>query len=139
MKRILLICSLLVATTYTVTYAQAQQTTPTAVNRPTPVSKSDFTSKASELNKLIGKGKMDEAHTLYNEIDLMMGNSFRVGKYKIKDARDANDEPKANNIISTLKNQRNIYNDVQTLAAGDMSANKSKIYDKLQEFAALMD
>jgi hypothetical protein len=123
MKRILLLCSLLLA--ISCAYAQT--------GKPVPVVKSDFMSKANEIDNYISVGNLTKAKTSFDDLNVMIGTNLHVDKYDAKDAVDAKDNTKLNTVQQRIRDQWQIFSDLSELAT-DMKTNRSKIYAKIMDY-----
>jgi hypothetical protein len=132
MKQILFVCCMLAAAGNDI-YAQ-QQSVPVA-NVPVPVSKSEFAQKVKELNKLLGKDKIEDANALFTTINKMANTQLGQTRLKMKEAK--NDADKKMYAEATTK-QRIVFADALRLKQEDMAGNRKLIIDKLNEFVDMM-
>jgi hypothetical protein len=126
MKRILLVCCL-IAASCGMTYAQSSAT----------VSKTEFTTKAQQLNTLIAANKMADSKTKWDEVHKMILMEFAVIKLKIRDAQNAGNEADKKKYTDVMMSQQLIYNDIIKLKE-DLAGNKEKLNAKLVEYTAKM-
>ena len=133
MKRILVACCMLAAVAHT-SHAQQQQSAQVA-NVPVPVSKSEFAQKVKELNKLLGKDKIEDANALFTTINKMANTQMGQTRLKMKDAQ--NDADKKKYAEATTK-QRIVFADALRLKQENMAGNRKLIIDKLNEFVDMM-
>ena len=133
MKRIILFCGLLLAATCTMNLAHAQKS-----GWPVIGSKTDFATKIAEFDDYMNKGKLTDAYNKIDEINLMITSQLRYGKYKIKDAADAGDALRLADAQKNIKDKVTIYHDLSNLL-DNMTANKSMIDTKLNDFIKVMD
>ncbi|MCF8449757.1 MAG: hypothetical protein K9G49_07795 [Taibaiella sp.] len=132
MKQILFVCCMLAAVGNDI-YAQ-QQSVPVA-NAPVPVSKSEFAQKVKELNKLLGKDKIEDANALFTTINKMANTQLGQTRLKMKEAQ--NDADKKKYAEATTK-QRIVFADALRLKQENMAGNRKLIIDKLNEFVDMM-
>jgi hypothetical protein len=137
MKRILIACCLLAASA-SVSYAQGVAApTPVAATKDAApvVSKSDFTAKVTLMNTMLTKNQTTEAKAKWEELHATMMDALRVTKYKIKDAMEAKNDVDQKKYTELMMKQRNIYSETIRMK-DDLSTNKVKMNEKLNEFAA---
>jgi hypothetical protein len=132
MKQILFVCFMLAATGNDI-YAQQQSVQ--AANAAVPVSRSEFAQKVKELNKLLGKDKIEDANALFTTINKMANTQLGQTRLKMKDAQ--NDADKKKYAEATTK-QRIVFADALRLKQEDMAGNRKLIIDKLNEFVDMM-
>ena len=132
MKRILLFCGLLLATTFSFT-AHAQKS-----GWPVIASKADFSKAVTDFDNFVIAGNTTAALSKIDDINAMISAQMRYGKYKIKDAIDASDAPRIADAKKNIMDKWTIYNDMSNLV-GNPTANKSLIDTKLSDFMKVMD
>lgn len=129
MKRIFLICSLFVAAC-TAVFAQSAPSHPA----PTPVSKTEFMAKVSELNALISAENATAAEAKFHEISQLANNEMTILRYKMQDAMDAHNDAEKQHYMEMSKTQRTLFAEALQMKS-NMSANKAAINQKLTTFA----
>lgn len=148
MKRILLISSLVVASTGA--FAQSKTPVAPATTSPAvaqqanmtrevslPVSKNNFVEQVKQLDLMISSNKMDDAKNKWNEVANMMMSSLRETAGKMKAANDSKNEEDKKRTMEQMTKQRLIYSETMRLRE-DMTANREKLNTKLNEFSTVM-
>ena len=131
MKRFLLLCGLVVAST---TYVHAQHESAPPLDVAAPVSVSDFNSKVKELNKQLGKGDATAADKTFADIDQMVHAELKVVRYKMRDAANKEEVTKYGELT---QKQRMLFAKVLEMKRKSMMENKEEIVQKLNELAEL--
>lgn len=106
-----------------------------ATQQATQVSKSKFTSKVSQLNKLLDQNNAVEAKALWDEVHNMMMAELDGIKGKVREAASANNSAEKERWTNVMKSQFAIYSSVIKVR-GNMVQNKATIKTKLNEFSA---
>lgn len=127
MKKIFLICCMMAATNMLVFGQTTQQVT--------QVSKSKFTSKVSQLNKLLDQNNTVEAKALWDDVHNMMMAELDGIKGKVREAASTNNNAEKERWTNVMKSQFAIYSSVIKVR-GNMVQNKATIKTKLNEFSA---
>ncbi len=126
MKRILLACFLLTATTTFVQKASAQIAT--------AVSASDFTAQTNQLDAQIAAGNITAAQATWQTINTLMKQELGYSKSQIMSAATDADKTAA---VAKNRNQAAIYKTIWPLKA-DLTANRTALHTQLGLFGATL-
>jgi hypothetical protein len=100
------------------------------------VTKSEFSLKVAELNKLLNKGKTADAEVLFAEINKMANTELGITRDKMRNAQNEADKSKYSNM--TVK-QRTTFAQALNMKQENMTGNKQQIIEKLEEFAGMIE
>lgn len=100
------------------------------------VTKSEFSLKVAELNKLLNKGKTADAEVLFAELNKMANTELGITRDKMRNAQNEADKSKYSNM--TVQ-QRTTFAQALNMKQENMTGNKQQIIEKLEAFAGMIE
>ncbi len=131
MKRILLICTVLVSS-FAFSNAHGQ------TSMFTPASKTDYSKKVNDYNSLASLGKTVNAKLAMDTICQMMESQMRYCKYKIHDGIATGDTTATRLAKKNMMDKWDLYNNMSNYL-NDVVKNQTTINTYLSSFYAIMD
>lgn len=98
------------------------------------VSKTEFITLANKLNAAINENRMDDAQKKWEEIHTLMKTEFINGETKMDEAGKGNSTGEKKRITDEMTSKAALYSEIVVLHT-NMTANKSKLQEKLNSFA----